>query len=381
MPRPRVIVSITSAPTPRSTPSSTGTGMVAFTGGTPVAGLPNPLRVTTADQVTAAYGTADTAVTTLAAYVADALLNGAPAIVIARATSAPTDAAGWGAVLDLLTEEYGPVAQVAIPGNTTTAARDALAAHAAKFSGRTVFLDAPKTATASDLTTLAGSYAAQAGSPRIAIVHPSVTMQGPGSTTRETPASVLAMGLVGRGDAYAGHANNAPAGDQLGRGAGVITGGVAPTATFTATDLDSLDDAGISVIRSIQGRPTLMGWVSVATDPAFHQLNVGRFIGQVAAGIRSLGQRYLFRPLDAQTFAGFETAIRGYLAPLRDARALWTGLDGSRDGYDVLVAPLNTADTVAARNLVSQTTISVTPYAHDVTLNLVTSVATEVPAA
>jgi len=383
MARPTVTVKITAAPPPRTVNTPTGTAVFAWVNGTSSDGKPNVLRVTNADQVTTTYstGTNDSATATMASYVAACLANGAPAVVLARATSTPADSAAWQAVLALAGEEYGAVAQVAIPGVTTQAARDALVAHAATFISRTVFLDAAPATTAANLVTLAASYNAQAASPRTTVAYPAVTVQGPGSTTVDVPASVVMIGRVGAGDAAVGHTNHAPAGDQLGRGAGVIVGGVNVTQTFTTAELDSLDDAGVSVIRMVNGRPTIMGWVSVATDQTFHQLNVGRFIGQVAAGIRQIGRQFLFTPLDAITFAKFEASIRGYLSPLREQRALWTGLDGSKDGYEVAVAAVNNADKIAARNLVSSTVISATPYAHDVELRLVTSVAQEVPAA
>lgn len=394
MARPTVVVRITSAPPPRSIASPTGLAIMGWYGGKLAA--PSVLRVTSADQVISVYnansdGTVDGPTQTLANYVADCLANGAPAVILARpvATTAapnapitlPPDAAAWTAVLAQVTEEYGAVAQVAIPGIVTAAARDALAAHTAAFASRTAFMDAAADATASDLTTLVTGYNAQAGSPRITIAAPWVTVQGPGSTTRDVPASVVMMGRVAAGDAVVGHTNHAPAGDQKGRGAGVIVGGVNVKTTFTTAQLDALDDAGVSVIRMVSGRPTIMGWVSVSSDQTFHQLNVGRFIGQCAAGIRAIGRQFLFVPLDAGTFADFETAIRAFFMPLRASRALWTGFDGSKDGYDVAVAAVNTPETIAARLLVSASIISITPYAHDVELRLATSVAQEVPAA
>jgi hypothetical protein len=376
MARPQVVVNVTAALPRRGDPTATGTAVLAFTGGT---GPTAPQVVRSAADVTGLYGSTAPA-QTFAAWVADALTQGAHEVIVVRvpatAPSVHPTTEQWAAGLAAVTEEYGASAQVAIPGEASDEAHAALLAHAADFPSRTVFLDMDAEATAAELAALAATHDDDPAAPRAGIVAPWVTVPAPGGATRVVPGSVLALGLVARNDAVVGHAGAVPAFDQ-GRNAGVIRDGIAPTQTFTAGELDALHDAGVSVIRQVQGRPVLYGWRSLSSDERFAQLSAGRLAGQLGSGIAVLGQQFLGRGIDGLglLFAEFDGALRGYLMGLWTAGALY-GADAD-DAFDVAVASVNTPASIAAGELRASVEAALTPHAERVRIDVTTSIAQE----
>lgn len=368
MSRPQIIVNVAAALSRRGAPTDTGPAFMAFIGAT---GPAAPVQcLSRADAITAAAPTA------IADYVADALDIGAPSVWIVKAAGADADAAleaAWTAALSLFTGELGP-GQVLIPGVATAAAHSALLAHAAATK-RCALLDGASNAAGGATATAATALVAASGSTSTGWVGPWVTVPAGGGTTRTVPGSVIAAGLAARGDAFHGHANNAPAGDQ-GRGAGVIERGTAVTMTYTAAELDSLHEAGVSVIRMVNGSPTLMGWRSLA-DPAgsFRQLNVGRMVMQLGVGINASVGKFLFQQIDGRghRFAELEGALRGYLQPLWLADALYG--DEADDAFDVDVSGVNTPTTVAAGELHAAVAVNLTPHTEKVVIDVVTTVA------
>lgn len=373
MARPQVVVNVSAALPRRGGPTATGTAVLAFAGSS---GPTTPVRCFKAADA-GVYG-ATAPATSFAASVGDALALGAPEVIAVRVagTAADVTEADWTAALAQVTEDYGASAQVAIPGVSTEAAHDALLAHAAAFPSRTVFLDADPDATAAELEVIASGYADEPAATRAGLVAPWVTFPAAAGATRDEPGSVVAVGLAARGDSIVGHTNHAPAGDQ-GRGAGVVTGALKPTATFTATELDTLHEAGVSVIRQVLGRPTLYGWRSLSSDERFRQLNAGRFAGQITAGVRSVAEQFLFRQIDARglLFAELEGGLRGYLQPLWNATALYG--DTAADAFDVQVAPVNTPDTIRAGELHAAVEVALTPHTERVVIDVVTHIAQE----
>lgn len=370
MPRPQIIVNVTAALPRRGAATATGTAFFAFLGGT---GPTAPVRCLSAADATAAGAPAD-----IVNWVGDALTEGAPEVVIVQVATADTVApieptqAEWETGLAKFTDGYGP-GQVAIPGVAQAAAHAALLTHATG-TGRTVLLDAAVDATATALTTTASGLAASAGANRAGLVAPWVTVPAPAGATRDVPGSVIAAGLAARGDATVGHANNAPAGDQ-GRGAGIVNHGVDVTTSFTTAELDSLHDAGVSIIRQMYGKPTLYGWRSLSDDDRFRQLNAGRMSMQLGTGIHSAAEQFLFRQIDGQgrLFAELEGALRGYLLPLWNADALYGST--ADEAFDVEVASVNTPTTIAAGELHAAVEVALTPHTERVVIDVVTSIA------
>jgi len=312
-----------------------------------------------------------------AAWVGDALAQGAPSVVIVRADAVDADDVTeqeWTKALGKFDGVFGP-GQVLIPGVHTAAAHAALLAHA-DSSGRTVLLDGDPEATAASLAASAGALAGAEGALRAGFFAPAVSMPGPGGVAREVPASVIVAGLTARGDSAMGHANNAPAGDQ-GRGAGVVNGALGVSAAYSDADLDSLHEAGVSVIRLVNGQPTLYGWRSVSADERFRQLNAGRMAMQLSSGVHALAEQFLFRQIDGQghLYAELEGALRGYLLELYDKGALY-GEDAAA-AFDVEVADVNTPATAAAGVLHAAVAVRLSQHTEQVVINVVTSLATE----
>ena len=367
MSRPQIIVNVSPALARRGTPTATGTAFLVYAGAT---GPADPVVCLTQAAALAADVPAG-----VAAWVGDALSAGAPQAVVARAAAVDANAvteAEWTTALDTLGDEHG-AGQVLIPGVATAGAYAALLAHSAA-TGRTVLLDGAADDDAATLAAAATGLAAADGASRAGLIAPWVTVPSVGGATRDVPGSVFAAALAARGDAIVGHANHAPAGDQ-GRGAGVINAGKAVTAVFSNTELDTLNDAGVSVIRMINGTPTLYGWRSVSDDPRFGQLNAGRFSMQLGGGVFGACAQFLFRQIDGSglLFAELEGALRGYLQPLWATGALYgTTAD---EAFDVSVADVNTPATIAAGEIHAAVEVALTPHTEKVVIDVVTTVA------
>ncbi len=365
MTRPQVSVNVAAALQRRGAPTDTGVAFVVFAGAT---GPSTPTECKSKADALAA-GVPETQAT----WVGDILNQGAPKVIVLRATAAlatPTEAE-WTTALEKLTADYGP-GQVLIPGVTVGAAHSALLAHSAAF-GRTVLLDVASDATAATVATAAAGLAAAQGSDKATICDGWSILPGPAGVPRNVPASVITAGLAGRNDAAVGHANNAPAGDQ-GRGAGFVNGALGLVTPRTDAELDTLHDAGVSVFRSIRGQVQLYGWVSLSTDARFRQLNWGRMAMQLQYGLAALVERFLFRQIDGQglLFAEVEGALRGYLKPLWTAGALFGATPA--DAFDVDVAGVNTAETILAGELRSAVVVSFSPHTEQVVVDVTTKV-------
>lgn len=368
MPRPQIVVNVTSTPVRRGADSPTGTAFMAYTAATGPAG---PVAVTSPAAAVAA-GIPQAVVD----YISDCLTLGAPRVVAVRATAAGADAtlAEWTAALEQMEDTYG-MGQVMIPGVATTAAHDALLAHA-NTTGRTVLLDGETDATATELAAAAAALASDPGAERVGLIAPWMVMPATGGGTRTLPGSVAAAGLAAREDAIVGHANHAPAGDK-GHQAGLVNGATAVTARFTNAELDTLADAGVSVIRPIGGKPTLYGWVSVSDDPVFRQLNAGRVTMALKAEIHETAALFLFRQIDGrgQLYAELEGAIRGLLMGWWERGALYG--QNADDAFEVVVAAVNSAETAGRGELHAQVAVTLSQH----TERVVYDVSVAIPAA
>lgn len=342
MVRPMVTIEITEEVPRRGSPTDTGTALWAFTAAT---GPEVPVQVRSAAEAAAAFPAASPS---LAQWVGDALATGAPLVVLVRATTETTETteAEWTKALDKLGEDYGP-GQVAIPGVATAAAAAALGHHASTHLYRTALVDGDKTPTVEELTAAAASLADEDGAPRITVVAPWVKVSAPAGSSRDVPASVLVCGLVARSDAAVGHANNSPAVTQR-RDAGVIRQGLGVLATFTDAERDTLNAAGVSVIRLRQGVPTLYGWRSVSTTPLFSQLGAGRMTMQLQAGMNAQMEQFLETQVDGvgALYDEVDTVLRAYFTELWNLKALYGRT--ADQAFALAVAEVNTDQDAAA---------------------------------
>lgn len=375
MSRPQIVVNVTAALQRRGAPAYTGVAFMVYAG---ASGPTAPTKCLSAADALAAGVPA-----VQAAWVGDALTQGAPSVYVLRAEAVDTSAvteAEWVTALALLTPDYGP-GQVLIPGVNTAAAYDALLAHSAATK-RCVLLDGARDASAATLTAAAAGLAAGDGAERAGLIAPWVTVPGAAGVAREVPGSVIAAGRAAAGDARVGHANHAPAFDQ-GVGAGQVQRGIAVTKSFTAAEQDTLHDAGVSIIREVRGTPTLYGWVSVSSDDRFRQLNWGRMHMQLFYGISALVEQFLGRQIDGQgkLFAELEGALRGYFLPLwaRDPNPALFGATAD-DAFDVDTRTPNSASTIQAGELHGLAAVSLSPHTEKVVIDVTTTIAEGVAA-
>lgn len=369
MVRPQVTVSVEAALQRRGAPTDTGVAFIVYAG---ASGPSTPtLCLSKADALAALVPE------TFADYVGEALTQGAPSVWVLRAAAvnpAAVTGAEWDTALAKLTKDYGP-GQVLIPGVSTSAAHASLVDHAAD-TFRCALLDGAQTATASALTSARAAVKDAAGAERSGLIGGWVNLPGPAGTTRTIPGSVIAAGLIGRNDAYNGHANNAPAFDQ-GRGAGFVTRGISVTTAFTDAELDTLHDSGVSVIRTVRGTPTLYGWVAVTDLPEFRQLNWGRFAMQLNYGIGALMEQFIGRNIDGagRLFAEVGGTLRGYLLPfyLADNPALFG--ETASEAFDVDAVSPNTPTTIAAGVLKALAEVHLAPHTESVRVDVTTQIA------
>lgn len=373
MTRPQIIVTVEAALQRRGAPTDTGVAFMVYAGAT---GATNPTEV-----FSQAEATASGAPDTVAAFVGDALKQGAPKVILLRAAAVDTAAvleAEWTTALDKLTGAFGP-GQVLIPGVATDAAYDALLAHAAANPARCVLLDTEKDATKDEIVTIATGLADAEGAERACLLAGWSKLRGPAGVPREVPASVITAGLIGRNDAFVGHANNAPAGDQ-GRGAGFVDGALGLVTEYTDAEHDAMHDAGVSVFRTMLGQPQLYGWVSITSDPRFRQFNWGRISMQLFTGIAAGAQQFLFKQIDGEgrLFSELEGMLRGYLTPLWRAAALFGAT--ANDAFAVDVHGPNTPTTIQAGELHAAVEVSLSPHTEKVVIDVVTNIAEGVAA-
>ncbi|MSZ75523.1 MAG: hypothetical protein F2667_00280 [Actinobacteria bacterium] len=368
MPRPQTTVTVSPALARRGTATDTGLCFLLYAGAT---GTLTPVEC-----YSAADATTSNAPAAIAAWVGDVLEQGAPKVILLRAAAvnaAAVTQAEWTTALALLTPAYGP-GQVIAPGVSSAAVRAALLAHAAANGNRTVFLDIDRVDTAATGAAAATGLAAAGGATRAGMFAGWAIVPATGGTTRELPASLVAAGLVARGDAYNGHANHAPASDQ-GRGAGVVTRGIGVVTGYSDADTDTLYNAGVNTIRMVNGAPTMTGWVSVSSDSRYRQLNWGRLDMQVAAAAVALMYQFQHQNIDAknQLYAKVEAALRGFLLTLWTRGALYGATAAA--AFDVDVAGVNTPTNVAAGSLNAAMLLSKAAHVEQSNVNVTTTIA------
>ncbi len=162
--------------------------------------------------------------------------------------SIPTTAAGWTTELAVFNADLGS-GTVSLPGVTTPAAHEALAKHFWSHK-RFPLLDGLDTATVVSLTAPAATL--RALGPDVAlgqILVPWITVPGPGLGTVTIPPSGAVAGRM----ALADRENTAgPAQPAAGR-FGVLRWAQDVTQEWTQADRDTLSEAGVTVIRNIDG--------------------------------------------------------------------------------------------------------------------------------
>jgi hypothetical protein len=164
------------------------------------------------------------------------------------------------AAFDRFSKDLGPGVTIT-PGRTTTAVQLIAAAHASTHN-RIARCDLPDTSTVATITTALATLRASAYADIIDALAPTLTVPGlTPATTRTVPASVLACAAEARND-NAGVSPNQPAAGRFGE----AQYATAPTITWTEADLETLNDAGARIVRTVRDRVEVYGNRTVA-DP------------------------------------------------------------------------------------------------------------------
>lgn len=256
----------------------------------------SPNLSTPTDAVAWAAASAYIRVTDLAS--ATAAPNNIPAVVAATPLTGGTDDRASVtdtvkvAALDLFPASLGP-GQVSIPGGTTTTVHLGLRAHA-RAKNRQAVLDAPDTATVGTLTGLNTGVNDEYG----ATFSPWLVVPGyVPNTTRVVPMSAFVAAKMAATDAAFGP--NEPAAGHNGRAVWAI--GVSQT--YDQASRQTLNEAGINVVRLIGNTPTIYGYrtnadPNIATD--WLGLNNQRLRMAITAEAFDIGEVYEFRQIDGR---------------------------------------------------------------------------------
>jgi hypothetical protein len=185
---------------------------------------------------------------------------------------------------------------VVLPGRTATASQLLAAAHAAA-NNRLARLDAAQVASASTIASQAATLRASGYADVCDLLAPSLTIPGlaPG-TTRTVPASALRCGVEARNDAL-GISPNQPAAGKW----GIAHYATAPTVEWDDDDREMLNDAGVTVVRVIDGDVRIYGSRTLAdpaTDPAALRLGSARLRMALTEIARFQAEQIEFAELD-----------------------------------------------------------------------------------
>jgi hypothetical protein len=274
------------------------------------------------------------------------------------------------AALALFTYDLGP-GQVSCPGVTTSAVFTATAAHAAA-NNRIAYLDLPDSNVAATLTGDAAPVTALGTQARAcALWTPWVDIQPAtgGLGVRAVPPSAFAAGKAAAIDAL-GNPNLAPAGIN-----GILRTPVQLHATFTDADRQTLNTAGINVIRKMPADFRIYGNVTAVnriTDPLYFQLSNVRLDMAIVAQGQAIAETYVFSQIDGLGLdaAKFGGELVNLLTRYQTIGALFTGTDGV--AFTVDVGPdVNPLSSEAQGILVATVGTVRSPGAEQVNLNIV----------
>lgn len=280
----------------------------------------------------------------------------------------------WTNALTAFKAPLGP-GQVSAPAHTTAAGYVALDAHAVAFN-RVALLDVADNSSAASLVSQATTFQASAADPSYAaffapwVIIPGIYSTNPAASdpvpTRTVAPSALAAALMAAND-VSNDANQPAAGPN---GKSVYAIGV--TNQYSATDLGTLNGAGIDVIRPVNGSITLYGYRSLSLDPNWIYLNNVRFRMQVVNDFEIVGENYIFEEIDGQghLLAAFNGALAG------QCQSYW--INGSlfgtdpNDAFQVNTGPqVNTTATIAAGLLNAQVLLHMSQFGEFVQIDVV----------
>jgi len=234
--------------------------------------------------------------------------------------------------------------QVAYPGATTKAIREALAKHA-QANNRIVVPDAVDSKV---VATLAGATAELSGLEKkfraasFKPFGPWVTVKGDGGTTKTLPPSILVMAAIARHDHETyredlGVCNPNEAAAGINGRLKTVTG--LTQTPWTDAERATLNETAINVIRYVKGIATIYGYRTLADeDELLAQGNNRRIDMAILAGAEEVGEDFAFGQVDGrgQKLGELAGAIRGeVLDPYYAVGALFGESAPEAAGVDV----------------------------------------------
>jgi phage tail sheath protein FI len=270
------------------------------------------------------------------------------------------------AALAYFTRDLGP-GQISIPGNVTGGNRTALIAHGRAYN-RQALLDGSDTSSSSALVTEGQGLQ---GDEYGALLAPWIYVPGviPGFP-RTVPPSALVAGLMARSDSS--HSPNEPAAGANGVARYALGVDQAP---WTDTQLSDLNDAGVNVIRYLDGQVTLYGYRTLAkwtADRSWLNLANQRLRLKITAEAAAIAKSFLFAELDGRgrKIAEFAGALTGLLNGYYNDGSLYGETPDEAFSVDVGEA-VNTPTTLAAGELRAVLTMRMSPFAEIVRIEIV----------
>lgn len=286
--------------------------------------------------------------------------------------------ASWQLGLDRFTSDLGP-GIVFAPGRTTSAGQIQIANHVLG-KNRAAFLDAVDTATIATLTAMPAALidSSLRRSRYSGIFGPWLYIPGlTAGTLRKIPPSAAVAGLFAR-NVGAGLSPNEPAAGER----GILNSVLDVTQVYSDTDRQTLNAAGVDVIRNVYGTRKVYGWRTTAdpsADPRW--INLGNSLLQraISAEASAVGERFLFRQIDGQNklLNEFGAALIGEVCmPFYLSGSLFG--DTPDAAFKVDVGPsVNTPTTIANNEIHAVISLRMSPFGEEVDIEIVKFLVTE----
>lgn len=274
----------------------------------------------------------------------------------------------WQNALTSFTADLGP-GQVSAPGQTTATRHSQLVTHAVD-NQRVALLDLTDSANSS---TLIGNLPVYSGDTRFAaafapwIIIPGVTS----SSTRVVPPSAMIAGMIAANDPTLG-VDAASAGNQgMSRYAIDVT-----QPSWDDATRESLNDAGVNVVRRMAGSIKNYGWRSLAnpvTDVGWLDFGNSRLYNGLAAELNQIAEQFMFEDIDGQN-GETVNALHDSLAAALLVHYATGDLfgDSAEDAFVVDTGPgVNTLQTIANLELHAVVQVRMSPFAEFIAIEIV----------
>jgi hypothetical protein len=272
--------------------------------------------------------------------------------------------------------DLGP-GQVSAPGVTTTAILTAVVDHADASIGtagsRVAYCELPDSDVAATLTGDASPIRSLGTAARRAALFTPWMDIAPATGTsgrRAVPPSAFAAGKAAFNDTTTGNPNQAAAGIR-----GILSTAVRAHATFSDADRETLNNAGINVIRPMAGGFRIYGNVTAVdrnTDPLYYQLANVRLDMAIEVQANAIQEEYMFSQIDGggTDAADLGNELVNMLTNWLTLKALFIGANGTAFTVDT-ASDVNTPATAQEGELLATIAYCRSPGAEQVNLNIV----------